>query len=214
MVDPFFVHNLHTLAHNDVVDKIDFIIALSKNKRVLHFGFLDSPLLAEKLAQNLHLHQKIKHHTRYLFGVDIDEATLQEYRALTKDNDNMVHDITQGAEVPSLVSGFDIILFPEVLEHMPNPGTALTHLRKLCVLNKNAQLCVTVPNAFAADGVIAALHDIELVHPTHYYYFSPVTLTKLLSDHGFTNIQLLFYGLGEAPSLTKKGIIALCEPKP
>lgn len=210
-IDPFF---LHKFAGVDIkcVDRREYIIDLSKNKRVMHFGFLDSPLLEEKIADNLLLHQEIKKNAKFLLGIDIDEDSLSRYRNITGDNNNLIYNLQHGYEQPLLIDNYDLILFPEVLEHIPNPGLTLENLRKLCVLNNNATLCITVPNAFSIEGIITAMNNIEIVHPDHYYYFSPVTLTKLLTDHGYHNIKLTFYGFEATPGLTKNGIIALCSP--
>jgi hypothetical protein len=54
----------------------------------------------------------------------------------------------------------------------------------------------------------------EIVHPEHYYYFSPATLRKLLQDAGFTVVELALYASRDSallPGITKNGVIAMCE---
>ena len=211
---PFLFHPYNELGLRSV-NRQEFIVEACKNKRVLHFGFLDSPLLEDKIKQNNLLHQEIRQHASFLFGVDVDEKSLNIYRDVTGDFDNVVADIQEEIDCPQLINNFELILLPEVLEHVANPGRFLTTLRKICVLNNNAKLYITVPNAFSIESYIAAMNNFEYVHPEHYYYFSPRTLSKLLSDCGYRKIDLIFYAHGYmkiAPALTKNGIIALCEP--
>lgn len=196
-----------------IVDREAYLLAMAHGKRVLHFGFIDSIFLKQKLDDGTLLHKKLMAVADDLFGIDIDEQLLESYRALTNDHNNTVYDIAAGTEQPFLHNNYDLILFPEVLEHVPNPGSVLTNLQRLCAVNK-ATLCITVPNGFYTEGFIAAMHGQELVHPDHLYYFTPHTLKKLLEYAGFSSIDLCFYNFGSslAPGLTKAGIIAVCTP--
>jgi len=206
-----FFHSLKDImGHYFVRD--EYLIELSKNKSVLHFGFLDSPFLREKIQQETLLHIRIGKQARYLWGVDIDEKSLKEYREITKDRNNCICDLQIEQQRKIKFSGYDLILFPEILEHLINPGIALMNLHRISLANNRAQVCITVPNAFSRTGYAAALRGVELVHPDHYYYFSPITLQKILSDSGFINIKIYFYNhfAGDSPGITHHGLIALC----
>lgn len=206
------LQDFSALADN-IAEREEFLLAMADRKRVLHFGFIDSIFLKQKVADGTLLHTKLMAVADFLFGIDIDEQLLQSYRTLTKDHQNAVYDIAVGTDQPFLHDSYDLILFPEVLEHVPDPGRVLVNLQKLCTLNK-ATLCITVPNGFCTEGFVAAMHGQELVHPDHFYYFTPHTLKKLLEYAGFTSIDLRFYNFGSslAPGLTKAGIIAVCAP--
>jgi len=211
--NPFLYNRLNELDKTSV-DRQELIIEICKGKKVLHFGFLDSPLLEERLNDNALLHQIIRQHARFLYGADIDEDSLQKYREITGDYNNLIVNAQNFLECPELINDFELVLFPEVLEHVLNPGIVLTNLKELCALNSNAKLCITVPNAFSIQGFVAAMNNFEYVHPDHYYYFSPVTLKKLLTDCGFNKIDIKLYGYGymvDAPALTKNGVVAICE---
>jgi hypothetical protein len=72
---------------------------------------------------------------------------------------------------------------------------------------------VTVPNAYYAGVFLTALNGDEVVHPEHYYYFSPATLRKLLHDAGFSIIDMALYASRDSavlPGITKNGVIATC----
>lgn len=211
--EPAFLHPLGLAPA--CVDRVAHLLALSLGKRVLHFGFLDLPFLEAKLVSGELLHTHLKKVARFLYGVDIDPGELEIYRSISGDRENSVLDIqNEGVDLSGLARNFDVILFPEVLEHLQNPGTALLNLHRLCRANGGSVLCVTVPNAFSLEGFVSALDGTEIVHPEHYYYFSPYTLRKLLTDCGYKKVALSYYASShnmDSPGLTKNGLIALCE---
>jgi 2-polyprenyl-3-methyl-5-hydroxy-6-metoxy-1,4-benzoquinol methylase len=177
---------------------------------------VDAPFSEERTREGILLHFKIKQTAAWVHGVDIDEKSIALYREITGDTENSLLDIiSPQRNLAELAGKFDLVLFGEVLEHLANPGLALANLRRICELNPQSQLCITTPNAFSVACFLSAIRDFELVHPDHYYYFSPTTLRKLLLDSGFRNIDLSFYAhsnyLKNSPGLTKHGLIALCD---
>jgi hypothetical protein len=197
------------------VDRENFLVEKSKDKRVVHFGFLDHPFTESKYQAGSLLHTKIKSSAAYAFGIDVCEDELKHYRDLTHDLDNALFDIQSDDPFPDyLEAHYDLFLFSEVLEHLKNPFRALENMLRLCQQNSGAELCITVPNAFSILGFFSALRGIEMVHPDHYYFFSPHTLTRLLRDTGFSDIELLLYSAGQyldTPGITKHGVIAVCK---
>lgn len=211
--DSLFVHPHPNLGR---VIREDYIIDACKGKRVLHFGFLDNPITIDKISRGTLLHTRILGVASSLYGADLNEASLADYRRLTGDTENTVKDLLQSDSDVSFLSGrFDVILFPEVLEHIANPGIALTKLKEILRMNPGSILLVSVPNAYSIQHFISACNSVELVHADHYYYFSPVTLRKLLIDCGFGRIDIILYSHNKgdigAPGITEHGVIALCQ---
>jgi hypothetical protein len=208
-----FFHNFQAYTQRRVVRDV-FLEELCAGQRVLHFGFLDSPFLEEKIQHFQLLHLKIKKKTTYLYGVDIDSCALEDYRRVTGDVHNILYDIQDTIPDEKVFrQDFNLILFSEVLEHLKNPGKGLENLHRISAMN-GARVCVTVPNAFSLVGFSEALLGNELVHADHYHYYSLYTLQKILKDSGFRNIDMLQYSgkrLLKSPGLTGHGIIALCE---
>lgn len=207
-----FFHGFESLSRR-VVKREEFIVSICAGKRVLHFGFLDSPFLEQKLSNGSLLHARIKKHAEYAFGIDVDQRVLGQYRALTNDMDNTIHDIQtwDDSSTACLMGDYDVILFSEVLEHIESPLRALRNLNRVCLANERSVLCVTVPNAMSAVGFYAALRGYEMVHPDHFCYFSPNTLSRLLVSAGFRNIDMSLYtGSVRSPGITQHGVIALC----
>jgi len=208
-----FVQQFREMSSNPVIRE-EYLVNMSRGKKVLHFGFLDSPFSEERTQSGELLHLKLKEVASQLYGIDNDRTSLDRYRQLTGDRNNELGDIQ--AEKQGVVDSykFDIILFPEILEHLPNPGRALANLKELCVRGGGTKLCVTVPNAYYAGVFLGALDGDEIVHPDHYYYFSPATLRKLLRDSGFVIVEMALYASRDSailPGITKNGVIAVCE---
>jgi hypothetical protein len=208
-----FVQQFRELSRQSVIRE-EYLVDVSRGKKVLHFGFLDSPFSEERLQSGELLHLKLKKVASHLYGIDNDQVSLDRYRQLTGDRNNSVGDIQRGVQDGADAHAFDIILFPEILEHLGNPGRALANLKQLCLKGSGTKLCVTVPNAYYAGVFLGALDGDEIVHPEHYYYFSPATLRKLLQDAGFTIVGMALYASRDSavlPGITKNGVIAMCE---
>jgi hypothetical protein len=194
----------------------EYIIEACRGVRVLHFGFLDNPITMDKISSGTLLHTRIVGVASSLYGVDVSAASLEDYRRLTGDMENTVQDLLQPDSDVSFLSGrFDVILFPEVLEHLANPGAALAKLKEIVCLNPGSSLLITVPNAFSLFHFVSACNNVEMVHADHYFYFSPTTLQKLLVDSGFAQIDIILYSHDQealgAPGITEHGVIALCQ---
>ncbi len=210
-----FYHSCEKIGQTNYIRE-DYLLSLSSGMNVLHFGFLDSPFMLDKIESKSLLHIKLKENAKKVYGIDIDRNALEVYQNKTDDYLNTIIDIQDpNFNKKHKINGYNLILFPEVLEHIINPGMALNNLYELSSLNNNAKVCITVPNAFNLNGFNAAKGGIELVHPDHYYYFSPVTLQKLLKDSGFKELEIIMYSHylenNNPPGITKNGIIALCS---
>lgn len=192
----------------------DYLVDISRGKRVLHFGFLDSPFSEDRIRSGELLHLKLKNVASELYGIDSDQASLDRYRQLTGDKDNAAADIQKEIQGEVESRWYDIVLLPEIMEHLGNPARALANMKQICLKRRETQLCVTVPNAYYAGVFLRALEGEEIVHPEHYYYFSPATLRRLLVDAGFTIVDMALYGSRDTsalPGITKNGVIAMCR---
>jgi 2-polyprenyl-3-methyl-5-hydroxy-6-metoxy-1,4-benzoquinol methylase len=217
----------HQIAHRDMffhelgdmnkepVQREDLLIELSRNKRVLHFGFTDAPFTKTSLDGGSMLHCRIKEAAASLYGVDVDSAAVEIYRQATGDTCNAILDIEAEPDITGkLRNNYDLLLFGEILEHLKNPGNGLAHLHTICAANPSGKLVVTVPNAFSVLFFAAAANGHEIVHPDHYYWFSPVTLKKLLVTYGFREIEIRIgvsnNSMIPTPGITGTSVIAIC----
>lgn len=94
-------------------------------------------------------------------------------------NIDIVSDITA---IPIKNRSIDVILCTEVLEHVPDPISALREFTRL--LKKNGKIYITVPLA-------SGIHQI----PYHYYGgFTPYFFRKYLKEYGFSHIKITANG--------------------
>lgn len=105
---------------------------------------------------------------------------------------------------------FDVITFWGSLEHMSDPREVLTKAYK--ILKKNGKIIIWLPNIESLEAKIFRKFWHHLEISTHYYQFSPKTLTNLLEQIGFKVERIRFdpISMGIIPSLgyalTKIGI--------
>lgn len=203
-------------AATETVNRIEYLENIVRGKRALHFGFVDAPLSVERLRDGSLLHIRLKRASAFIHGVDLDPDAIEAYQRETGDHEVSQLDLLKDEpDLEPYRCGFDLVLVPEVLEHLINPGLALANLRRLCLLNtdngRECRLVATVPDALALSGAIYALSGIGSVHPDHHFYFSPYTLRKILTDCGFEVDELYVYGRRSVPGVAKNGVIAVAR---
>jgi len=92
----------------------------------------------------------------------------------------------------SLNLKFDLILFQEVLEHLPAPYQAMVNINLL--LKQNGILFLTTPNTYKFSSQFELLYRKPKIYfNTHIAEFSPLGLLKLITMSGFEPIELHFY---------------------
>lgn len=85
-------------------------------------------------------------------------------------------------------AAFDLVLMYSVIEHLHNPGNALSEVRR--VLKKGGQLIVITPNFDLTSFLICDRTFYE--DPTHVHPYNPVSLEHVMKIYGF---KKLFLGL-------------------
>ena len=173
-----------------IFNRVDFIVDLCIDKRILHIGFSDFPFTEEKINNQSLLHIQLKQISKSLLGLDNDKNAIEKYTALTNDSNVVYGDIT--IEYPQQAIAFkpDIILLSEVLEHLSEPYKAIDILYDS--FGDETKILVTVPNYMALDSIVSSFSKTEAIHPHHHWYFSPYTLRKLFDDKKFKLLDLNF----------------------
>ncbi|MBX2923501.1 MAG: hypothetical protein KF746_14970 [Chitinophagaceae bacterium] len=172
-----------------IANRIDYILAHCADKKVLHFGFTDYPYTKEKISSSDLLHLQLKEVAAELWGADNNKASIYEYVRLTGDTNVLECDI-MNIKSSHVNKDFDIVLLGEIIEHLKNPHQAIEALYD--AISGNTLLLVTTPNYISLQNFAAGLHQMEMIHPDHYWYFSPVTLLKLFPVEKFELIDLNF----------------------
>lgn len=167
-------------------DRKQYIADYCRGRKVLHVGCTDAGLSRERINAQTHLHLRLLTCAERVWGLDVDEEGLEILRSMgIKD---LFHaNAEQLADLP-LDDKPDLIVATEVLEHVSNPGLFLESLSRF-----GCEVVLTVPNAYSYRAIQVMQAGQELVHEDHNYYFSYVTLKKLIEKHGYRLNQAALY---------------------
>lgn len=143
----------------------DYFADICREKRVLHVGCADPGI-----SRDDSLHAHLAPVCEKLDGLDVvDDEFARSVGILHR----------QASEIGD---DYDLMIVPEVVEHVSNLGQFLTELDEI---NFHAFI-VTAPNAFMEPPILwnTSHYDdagiIEVVHPDHKCWFSPYTLTNTI----------------------------------
>lgn len=170
-------------------DRKDFTVEFCRGKSVLHIGCVDAGIMDARIEVNNFLHYQIGNVARKIIGADIEKIGLERLaeEGFEVYNLNLETDIDLLKELSNQV---DVIVIPEVIEHLNNVGKALDTI-KSCAFK--GDILISTPNAFSFRAFKLLEKCIEMIHSDHNYYFSPTTLKTILSKHGFGIDRLVMY---------------------
>ena len=192
--DPaWYAKMMHKIPPARVEDRVRYILAQCKGKRVLHLGCNWPPG---------YLHKALEKVTATLYGVDVcipatPQAGLYAHANLDSYGEAV-------GLVESLTSErIALIVCAEILEHLGNPGTLLAQLKRLA-----CPVLITVPNAFNNAGYYHVTGGVEAVNPEHVAYYSYHTLKVLVERYDYGVQDWCWYN--GTPG-TAEGLIFLVE---
>jgi hypothetical protein len=168
--------------------RIEFFKKFIENKKVLHVGFVDWPVT--NLKNNLHL--AISSLCLRLDGIDPNY------------NKDLNLDVTNGTIYVSwndVPDDYDVILVPEVIEHVGNIESFL----KL-ISSRNGTLIITAPDAVLLQHHFQSTDRefLEAVHPDHNYWFTPYTLKNAIDKYSEKKVVSLHW-------IQNQSIAAVCK---
>jgi hypothetical protein len=163
-----------------VATREQIILDLCRGKKVLHLGCADHPkLIKQKLENERYLHKLLDSVCEQLVGLDVNSEALEAMRGFGFVNVMTPAEFDHSAE-------FDLLLIPDVIEHLANVGDFLSHLR----MYKAKHVVITTPNCYRLRNRLQ--FNGELVNTDHRYWFSPYTLAKSLFEGGLVIEGLAF----------------------
>jgi len=183
---------------SDILYRDDYLLEISRNKSILHLGFVDHiPLIDEKIKKGNWLHKKLMDVSSLCYGLDINEEGIK-YIQDTYNYDNLYAiDITSDS-IPERIlnTKFDYILIPDVIEHIGNPVAFLQSIKER--FKDNAEkIILTTPNAFRWNNFINTFKNIELINTDHRFWFTPFTLSKIVTDAEYEINSLGYFEHGK-----------------
>jgi hypothetical protein len=181
-------------------------------RRVLHVGFADhAPLIASRIAQGTWLHGRLTRSAVVCLGIDVNVQAVAIARSLGFDNVREL-DIFSDEALEALAAGhFDLVLVPDVIEHLADPAA---FLRRLVRCLPDAEFVVTVPNALSLRNALQALRGQERINTDHRAWFSPFTLLKVLADAGLQAQAVHGCPVHASGSLRSRGLRVLTRWRP
>jgi SAM-dependent methyltransferase len=177
---------VHTLPRARLVDRIPFLCAQVRGRRVVHVGFADAGYREFHQAEEQWLHAHLAGPARELVGVDLDAVGVEAARA--EGYEAYVADCCEPDQVRALgITPADVVVAGEIIEHLDNPGAFLDALHLLGA--PDGRLVITTPNAYGWVNPMALLSGHEVNHPDHIAMYTWRTLSELLRRHGWEVVE-------------------------
>ena len=184
--------------HTKILYRDEYLIRISKDKKLIHLGFVDHiPLIDKKIKKGDWLHKKLIDVCSICYGVDINKEGVEYIQNKYKyDNLHAVDIISENIPKKLLEEKFDYILIPDVIEHIRNPVYFLSSIRERFKNNVD-KIVLTTPNAFRWDNFMNSFKNVEIINTDHRFWFTPFTLSKIVIDAGYTINKLGYFEHGK-----------------
>jgi hypothetical protein len=178
--------------HESIPNRVQFLKALAKGKKIIHLGCLDHlPLIDDKIARNQWLHKELTESAAVCVGVDIDVKT-KEYVENKHGFKNIILGDFAKNKLPELAQqSWDYAILGEILEHIDNPVDYLKSIKNHysdCL----SHMVITVPNAWTQATMRMANKSAEIINSDHRYWFTPYTLAKVIIQAGMQLEDIYF----------------------
>ena len=169
-----------------------FLLGQSIGKKVLHIGCTDWPFAKTAFENETLLHSKLSQIASELIGLDIDEKGIDYLETLLPGcyiRGNLIHPVVR-SEV--LKNELEIIMVPDVIEHVPNQFDFIEGLLEL-QKSSNAQIIVTTPNTYSLKSFLAASVGLDYTHTDHRLFHNESTLrTSFEVDFNIDSSRISF----------------------
>ena len=185
--------------------KHDYLLHACTGKKVLHIGATDYPYHEERAKKGILLHQKLNK-VANVTGLDISKDAIKTLKE-NGINNIFYGDIVKNKYDKHIISQkFDIIIFPDVIEHLSKPGCALENLKQFC--RNETRIIITAPNVWSITELKNHFRKNENVHPDHCFWTSTTTLKKLCEFSGYSVKGIIYTNSGASDDkITFKGKI-------
>ncbi len=177
-----------------VETRLEALVSLVRGKSVLHVGCCDHvEIIDEKRRNGLWLHDLLRAASSFCAGVDINAEGVDYVRKLGVP-DVYCADIVQGLPAQLAQRRFDVVVVGEVVEHVDAPVGFLRGIRN--AVSGPHVVVVSVPNAFFLENFENAICGVERINTDHRFWFTPYTISKILSQAGYgvRDVRFVFRG--------------------
>jgi hypothetical protein len=167
--------------------RIDAIVDICTNKKILHIGCCDHlSVIDEKIENNTWLQGLLDKKCAYVQGVDNDVTAVQYCNSHNYSKIPIIcGDITE-CQISGLEK-MDYVLMAEMIEHVNNPVDFLSRTyNNFSSQGFTGKYILTAPNALGMMRRNVFKRNIERINTDHRYWFSPYTLGKIMVEAGMT----------------------------
>lgn len=175
----FIEKKLHT--------KHELILGMIRGKNVVHYGCIDdsADIIDSKIANNIYLHKLITENAKRCIGIDMN-TELMDYLKDKHHIDNIYYGNAEDPETfgcdRQLLKSADILLIPDIIEHLDNPGKMLEGIKQY--YPAHVRILIITPNPFSYLNFVFTLVRREFYNAYHTCYFSTNNMQVLLSHYG------------------------------
>lgn len=173
------------------VDRLDFIAALARGKRVFDLGALDETAVGAKKEDDW-LHARLACGATWVVGIDNSEKLDAAGMATGPTSQIIRADILDLDPVIERHGRPDLIVAGELIEHLSDTSALLRSLGRIPSL-RGAQFVFSTPNACCWHNAIVGLAGCESMHPDHLQIYSYKTLRTLFARSGMELCSLVPY---------------------
>lgn len=172
------------------MDRIGLLKEMVKGKSVLHVGCVDHmPLIDWQRQNGIWLHDVLCASASFCAGLDINREGIEHLKKLGFSDVYYCDVIADQLPAELRSRKFDFVILGEMIEHVDNPVEFLSAVRSK-MTGIATELITTTPNVFRLQNVIHALKTREYINSDHRYWFSPFTLTKILTRAGYSDVDV------------------------
>jgi hypothetical protein len=169
---PYFVQKTVVSQELASRSRVEVFAQLCARRRVLHVGCVDWPITDVRSS----LHVQLDPHCVTLDGLDVHPEGFDALRPHLRGR--LFSDWTQ------VEDEYDLVLVPEVLEHVADVAGFLRQLDAL----RAPHFVLTVPDAYSCmrghfDYLAAVETFVEVVHPDHNCWYTPYTFANVVRKY-------------------------------
>ncbi|HLI16031.1 MAG TPA: hypothetical protein VKV23_08280 [Acidimicrobiales bacterium] len=179
--DPYFVQRVPVHAELARVPRLEVFRRILAGRRVLHVGCADWPIT--DVRSNLHV--QLDPVCARLDGVDPHAQATAAIRPFVRGE--------LYTSLREVSASYDVVLVPEVLEHVGNPEGFLAELDAIDA----PEVLITVPDAYSCRGFFDYLPGektfVEVVHPDHNCWFTPYTLVNTIRKYTPWTVESVWF---------------------
>lgn len=179
---PYFVQRVNISNELAGLNRGAVLSTFCAGKRVLHVGCADWPITNIKTS----LHLALEPVCAQLDGVDPHTEALEQLAPHVKGR--------LFASLDEVSEPYDLVLVPEVMEHVPNVSDFLAQLQ---AVDAKAFL-ISVPDAYQCRGrhfdyLTDSETFVEVVHPDHNVWYTPYTFANTIQKYSALRLEQMWF---------------------